>query len=35
MSMAQCCELAFGFMLLILVIMAVCFLWNRFIRKPE
>jgi len=31
--MAQCCELAFGFMFLVLVIMAVCFVWKRFIRK--
>ena len=33
LSMAQCCELAFGFMFLVLVIMAVCFVWKRFIRK--
>ena len=33
LSMAQYCELAFGFMFLVLVIMAVCFVWKRFIRK--
>ena len=35
MSMAQCCELAFGFMLVILVIMALCFVYCLFIRKNK
>ena len=33
MSMAQCCMLAFGLMLVILVVMAACFLCVRFARK--
>lgn len=33
MSMAQCCELAFGVIALVLAVMAACWIWVRFVRK--
>ena len=35
MSMAQCCELAFGLMFVILVVMLVCFVWKRFVKHAQ